>query len=63
MTTDGDTLYNVKFAEAVRDAQPKDNKNKKLPPPPKIPKKPKRKGGGDEEEDDVKSEPGLSGDE
>jgi len=63
MTTDGDTLYNVKFAEAVRDAQPKDIKNKKLPPPPKIPKKPKRKGGEDEEEDDVKSEPGLSGDE
>ena len=69
MTTDGDTLYNVKFAEAVRDTQPKNRKGGgKNPPPPKNPKKdpkkdPKANPKDDEEEDGVGNEPGLSGDE
>jgi hypothetical protein len=62
MTTDGDSLYNVKFADAVR-ARPnepsKKGKNPKPSPPPKPGKAPKPPGPN---EDDVKSEEAVSGD-
>ena len=62
MTTDGDSLYNVKFADAVR-ATPnepsKKGKNPKPSPPPKPGKAPKPP---TPNEDDVKSEEPLSGD-
>ena len=60
MTTDGDTLYNVRFAEAllaskkVQEPKPKIGKKKV-----KSPKKPKRS----PSEESVKSEPHVSGDE
>jgi hypothetical protein len=62
MTTDGDSLYNVKFADAVRatpNEPPKKGKNPKPSPPPKPGKAPKPPGPN---EDDVKSEEPLSGD-
>jgi serine protease inhibitor len=65
MTTDGDSLYNVKFAEAVRakapiDAAPKVVK-KKVPPGAKP--KPKPIDPPIDERGEVKSEPDVSGDE
>ena len=58
MTTDGDTLYNVRFAEALlaskKEVKPKIGKKKV-----KSPKKPKRS----PSEETVKSEPPVSGDE
>jgi hypothetical protein len=62
MTTDGDSLYSVKFAEAVR-APPNDpakkGKNPKPPPQPKPGKAPKPPAPN---EDGVKDEEAVSGD-